>query len=76
MDEDHSLNLEINSVSNSDELFNFKSVIKGRDSSKANFQKLSQFYLQNSGGYIRMAMVSEQGKARVCSRAMESFTLE
>ena len=23
-----------------------------------------------------MAMVSEQGKARVCSRAMESFTLE
>jgi len=38
--------------------------------------KLTKMYLQNNGSQIRMAMVSNLGKAQVCSRKMESFTLE
>lgn len=33
-------------------------------------------HLQNNDSQLRMAMVSNLGKAQICSRKMESFTLE
>ena len=33
-------------------------------------------YMQNNGGEVRLAMVSTQGRAQVCNRNMELFTLE
>ena len=33
-------------------------------------------YIQNNGSQIRLALVSDKGRAQVCSRNLESFTLE
>lgn len=38
--------------------------------------QMEQFYLQNNASQIRFATVSNLGRAQVCSRAMDSFSLE
>ena len=59
-----------------------KTMIKGHRSmgrageEAAREHELTRLYLQNNESQIRMAMVSDKGKAQVCSRQMESFTLE
>ena len=41
----------------------------------SDFHSIKNMHLQNNESSIRMALLSNKGKAQLCNREMESFTL-
>lgn len=65
---------EVSTGARSD-VINFRTMIRGKEPNYSS-HKLSKVYLQNGVSQVRLAMVSDQGRAQICNRSLESFTLE
>ena len=63
------------STGNRCDVINFRTMIRGKEQNYSS-HKLSKVYLQNGVSQVRLAMVSDQGRAQICNRSLESFTLE
>ena len=50
-------------------------MVRGKDLLKDD-HRLDKAYIHNASSPIRLAMVSTKGRAQICNRSLESFTLE